>query len=104
MTPNRVKGTFVSSKKPFEATPLDHAIVRLLPDEGAKVGKYLWDARTTKQLLVLLDSEGLSPDMIGGRLRLMRAYELVLDVPLISNGRGWQRTKAGSDMVGGQSD
>lgn len=97
----RVKGTFVGDA-PFEPMPLDVAILKMLPEHGSKVGKYLWDAKRANTITKELDSEGLTVDMISGRLRLMRGYALCTEVPLLggtSKGKGWQRTEAGATMA-----
>jgi hypothetical protein len=97
----RVKGTFKGET--FKPLPLDIAILKVLPEEGAKKGKYLWLAKGTKDILKELGAEGgLTSDMISGRLRLMRAHGHTVDVTLIGRGsshRGWQRTETGKTMA-----
>lgn len=101
---DRVAGTFVSKTKEFEPLPLDIAILRTLPEEGSRIGKYLWDGKRVSSILKELNSEGLTSDNISGRLRLMFAHKLVSKVQMLGNTRGhgskvgWQRTPDGEKM------
>jgi hypothetical protein len=93
--------------KVFTPLPLDIAILKILPDENAKIGKYLWDAKRSLEIVKTLGPEGLNSDIITGRLRQMRGYGLVIDMPVVGSkggGRGWQRTEAGKRMTNSMTE
>jgi hypothetical protein len=97
----RVKGSFRS--KTFNPMELDVDILKALPEEGARKGKYLWDAKKSAEIAKEL-GPGLSGYTIMGRLILMRAHDLVTMVPVLGSshkgtGNGWQRTEKGKEMA-----
>jgi hypothetical protein len=97
-------GTFVPADGHIELGELDIAVLRLLPRQGAKVGKYLPDALTAVQVKTLLDDANhLTGSMIGGRLRWLRAGGYAEPVKMLGaaagNKGGWQRTRAGDKLL-----
>lgn len=89
---------------------LDIAILRTLPDEGAKLGKYLADARTAKQIQRALDDEYVTSMLVGRSLTEMRKADLVVMITDRSGQKGaasWQRSHAGKKRAneqGGEED
>lgn len=86
---------------------LDVAILQSLPEEGAKLGKYLDDTRTANQLAKMLDDPYVNATMLGRRLGELRKQGLVI-TPARAGERerrasGWQRTKEGKKIVDGGS-
>ena len=94
----RVHGTFVPVDGKMELTELDWAILRLLPPPGAKIGKYILDARSTPEVRRELADNALTSGVIAGRMRWLRAvgYATPVSTPgRGSKGKGWQQTKEG---------
>lgn len=80
---------------------LDAAIIAFLPDQGAKRGKYLPDARTTRQIADELDDPEVKPPNLARRLQELAKDGLVVPVVGITdNGRHlWQRTPKGTAFL-----
>lgn len=90
-------GTFISDS--FDPEPIDRAILKRLPDDGAKIGSYLWDAKTTAALAKEL-GEGVSSQIVSGRVRLMEGHGLARARKVSGRNRlGWQRTEAGRKLA-----
>jgi len=89
----------------FEPLPLDYAILTALPDQGAKIGNYLWDGKRADSLAKELDPKNLTANMVSGRLSTMHGYGLVVQVKMLGGGGtnarlAYQRTQKGAELAG----
>ena len=86
----------------YEPYPLDVAILRLLPEEGSKLG-YHHIAATAKALKSVLFARDptVTSAAINGRLRTLKAVGLVMSVRVLpaGGGAGWQVTQRGRDVA-----
>lgn len=97
MTRRGKHGAFVGES--FSPEPIDRAILKRLPADGARIGSYLWDAKTTAALAKEL-GEGVSSQIVSGRVRLMEGHGLTRARKVSGRNRlGWQRTEAGRKLV-----
>ena len=85
----------------YEADAFDLDVLRLLPDEGTKKGKYMQDAMSVRQVKRALDPT-LKPGFIATRMKRLRDEGLVISMTLIGetkHGLGWQRTEKGRQLA-----
>ena len=82
----------------LDLDPLDLAILEALPDEGTRIGKYLLDSRTAKQLARELDDKPVTPTVIGRRFIELRKFGYAVGRTRGSGSTHWQRTKLGASM------
>lgn len=81
-----------------ELTPLDLAILPLLPQEGSMLGKFHPLGRLVRDLVKELDDPYTTSNKVQTRLRLLKDSGLVVDVRP-GGDRIWQRTPAGDDAL-----
>ena len=81
-----------------EVTPLDLAILPLLPQEGSMLGKYHPMGRRAKDIVTELDDEFTNVHKVQSRLRVCKMNGLVIDVKGGAD-RIWQRTSKGDDLL-----
>jgi len=86
------------SERPYELTEFDRDCLLLLPDEGAKLGRYMRDAMTVRQIKQKLDPT-LTSGYVSMRMRTMLDAGLVVKFDGASGSAQWQRTKAGRDLI-----
>ena len=98
--PMRKGRQFDVKHREFVLDDLDRAILRELPMVGTKIGKYLNDGRTVKQLAKAVDPV-IGTYTYGGRLNAMR-YQGYVTGAKGSNVHEWvwQATEAGKKVVG----
>ena len=77
--------------------PLDYLILEKLPEEGTTLGGLVPLGETVRNLKSGEPFKQLpkAADTLGGRLRAMEVYGLVVNVVMPGETRGWQRTKLG---------
>ena len=80
--------------------PLDYLILQELPEEGAQAGLIPLGI-TTKHLRKMGKFDGLSSDLLSGRLRNMAHYGVTKTVNLVpvSAGKGFQITEKGQRLL-----
>lgn len=85
---------------------LDLAILDVLPDEGARLGKYLVDARDSKRIKKSLEDPHLTTNIIGRRLSDLQVEGLVVQATTraAKGGRLWQRTDKGKGVLDNVSE
>ena len=85
---------------PRELDEFDIDLLRLLPDDGAKKGKYLLDTMSVAAIKRALDPS-LSTGFISTRLKTLRDEGFVLShhVSGKQGTMGWQRTKRGGQAA-----
>jgi hypothetical protein len=89
--------------KPHEWDEFDYDVLNLLPNEGAKKGRYMVDALSVATIKRVLDPS-LSSGFISLRLRRLHDEGLVATVMLNGRVRGWQRTKSGKELASGRTN
>jgi len=98
---NRGESGLYARAEPRQLDAFDIDLLRLLPDLGAKKGKYLPDALGVPAIKRALDPT-LTSGFVSVRLRSLRDEGYVSSVSLVGQGRnglGWQRTKKGKDTA-----
>lgn len=91
-----------------ELIDLDYAILRLLPDEGTKLG-FSPLAKQAKAIVTELNDQldtralHVRSSQVNGRLRALKAAGHVVTcvVQPVNRGSGWQRTERGRALVDG---
>lgn len=95
--PSKNPGGYVS-----DMTPVDWAILELLPEEGMKVG-YQYVAKTIKGVFREISSKdpSLTVQQVHGRVNALhaRGYAAKVTVLPISKGSGYQITPAGREAL-----
>ena len=85
----------------FSLDDLDRAMLKELPVEGTKIGKYLNDGRTVKGLTKAVDVS-LPTSVVTGRLMAMKFQGLVLMVKGPTSAEPmYQATQKGKDVLNG---
>lgn len=97
----KARKKMASADNSYELDDLDFAILAALPDEGAKLGKYLPDSRTSVQLHKELDDPVLAVHTLGRRLTSLRdaGYVVAAGSRATKSAKGWQRTEKGKAVV-----
>ena len=95
----RSAGTFTPIN--YVMDDLDRAILRVLPDEGSTIGKYLPRGVIVPELNKLVDPE-ISPYVYVSRLKVMMGHGYTVAKKGSSTGgrKVWQRTKKGRLAAG----
>lgn len=78
---------------------LNVAILKVLPDEGAKQGKYLPLTMSSKQIASALDDREVSSTRVGRRLTVLHRDGLVVTHAGTEGRNAWQRTAKGKDYA-----
>lgn len=102
MTDRKRLGGMFAGPGEYVPDALDRAILAVLPEEGAKIGKYLPDGMPVKRLRQQVDPV-VTTGIYSARLKAMRASGYVVPVKLSGGknaGQGWQRTKKGRLAAG----
>lgn len=81
-----------------EVTPLDLAILPLLPVEGSMLGKYHPMGRRVKDIVTELDDSYTTVHKVQSRCRVMTLNGLVVSLKGGAD-RIWQRTSKGSELL-----
>jgi hypothetical protein len=78
-------------------TDLDYAILRLLPQVGARFGPHTY----AKQVRTITEDVNATSPQVAGRLKSMKYSGVVTDVIVqpVQDGRGWQRTELGDSVL-----
>jgi hypothetical protein len=94
------KGSSIYRPRKFELDDLDRAILRKLPDEGAKHGKYLNEGLSVKSVAKALSDSGLPTSVITGRMNSLRFQRMVVGVKGASRDDVlYQITQKGKDAL-----
>lgn len=89
-----------SARTPMRLDELDKAILAALPDEGAKIGRYIHDGLAVKDLPKKVDPS-VSSTVYFGRLNSLRFHGLVVLVTGANKSQTlWQRTEKGRAAAG----
>jgi len=95
----------MAAEAPTDFWELDSAILNLLPNKGAKIGKYLPDARSVAEIKKELGDDTLTSDVVATRLRVLKLKGFAILVPVVGRahrgGNGWQRTASANTALNG---
>jgi hypothetical protein len=80
---------------------VDLALLKMLPKEGSKIGRYKDKALPARELHRRLGDPDITPSQVSGRISSLRQLGLITDVRIFptSVGRGWQITKEGEGVL-----
>lgn len=80
--------------------PLDYMILEQLPEQGTTLGGLVPLGGTVRDLKnTTFKSLPNAADTLGGRLRALEAYGMVVSVVMPGSSRGWQRTPFGQKTL-----